>query len=406
MRVLYSFPHSLNKPGIALTARMQILGLAKLGVRIELFCTSVGDLQLPPEVAVHTTMTIGPLRIPHRVLGVQRAYSYHDAVVSRWLGRHRGAIDVVHAWPRGCLRTLTTAAHLDIPALRESPNPHTGSVIRQSALAVADAGVALPGSHSHSDNGAVLSRERAEYAAATAVLVPSDYAHREFVAEGFPNDRLLQHRYGCDLVRYPARMSARRDAARPFQAVFVGRGDATKGLHVALEAWRLAALPNAELLVAGSIQPEYGAELAALLALPSVRVLGFVTNVPALLQRADVLLLPSWTEGSALVTLEAAASGCVPLVSAAAGPLGVAGIDFLEHAVGSRSELADHLVLLAGDAVRLADLSARGTAQREFLSWDRAGQTLLRCYEAVTEKPAAPGNRSGASTRRHRPLSG
>lgn len=384
MRILYSFPHSLHKPGIALTARMQILGLARLGVHIDLFCTSVGDLELPDSVTVHTTLTFGPVRVPHRALGVQRAYNYHDAVVARWLLRHATEVDVVHAWPRGCLRTLTTAARIGIPALRESPNPHTASVIRQSALAVADAGVALPGTHSHADNITVLARERAEYAAASAVLVPSDYARREFVAEGFPEDRLLQHRYGCDLSRYPARPSAPRDPALPFQAVFIGRGDATKGLHVALQAWRLADLPNAELLVAGTIQPEYAAELNTLLALPSVRVLGFVTDVPALLQRADVLLLPTWTEGSALVILEASASGCVPLVSAAAGPLGAAGTDFLEHEVGSRSELADQLVALAGDRARLEHLSARGTARRDFLSWDRAGETLQRCYEAVT----------------------
>lgn len=378
MRVLYSFPHSLDRPGIALTARQQVLGLARLGVQVELFVTSIGALELPPGVTVHTTLSMGGLRLPHRAVGVQRAYDYHDAVVSGWLSRHGAGIDIVHAWPRGCLRTLTTARSLGIPGLRESPNPHTASVIRQSELAAADAGIGLPAAHSHASNRNVLAKEREEYAAARAVLVPSDYARDEFLAEGFPAQSLLQHRYGCDLERFPARTASREP--RPFRAVFVGRGDPTKGLHVALEAWRIANLSNAEFLIAGALQPDFAAALADLLALPTVSALGFVTDVSALLRSADVMLLPTWTEGSALVTLEAEASGCVPMISTAAGALGDDGVDFLAHPIGDRAALAAQLVRLAGDPEQLATLSARGTARREFLSWDRAGEVLLERY--------------------------
>lgn len=386
MRVLYSFPHSLDRAGIALTARQQVLGLAERGVQIVLFCTSVGRVVLPPSVEVHETLTVGPVRVPHRALGVQRAYSFHDALVAHWLRRNSARIDVVHAWPRACLRTFAAATTAGIATLRESPNPHTASVIRQSALAAADAGVPLPPQHSHAANRTVLARERQEYNAATAVLVPSTYARDEFLAEGFPLSRMLQHRYGCDLQRFSARGAGPHDPQRPFRAVFVGRGDPTKGLHVALEAWRLAGLDDAELVIAGAIQPDYGRSLTPLLAQPNVTVLGFVDDVPELLRSSDVLLLPTWTEGSALVILEAQASGCVPLVSTAAGALGTPGVDFLEHPVGSRRALADQLVTLATTPARLATLSARGTERRGFLSWDRAGEVLAHCYDAVLER--------------------
>ncbi|MDH6238273.1 glycosyltransferase family 4 protein [Cryobacterium sp. CG_9.6] len=386
MRVLYSFPHSLDRAGIALTARQQVLGLAQLGVQVVLFCTSVGTLVLPSSVEVHETMMVGTFRVPHRALGVQRAYTFHDIQVAGWLRKNTKRIDVVHAWPRACLHTFTTATKAGIATLRESPNPHTASVIRQSALAAADAGVPLPPQHSHAANLTVLARECAEYEAATAVLVPSDYARDEFIVEGFPSSRMLQHRYGCDLTRFAARTCDPSASPRPFRAVFVGRGDPTKGLHVALDSWRSAGLADAELLIAGSIQPDYGRSLSALLAQPNVTTLGFVDDIPALLRSADVLLLPTWTEGSALVTLEAQASGCVPLVSSASGALGTPGIDFLEHAVGSRQALAEHLVLLATTPALLKRLSARGSAQRQFLSWDRASESLARCYDEVVQR--------------------
>ncbi|GAB3041635.1 hypothetical protein GCM10027052_24290 [Parafrigoribacterium mesophilum] len=387
-RVLYSFPHPLDRPGIAQTALQQVLGLERLGLDITVICTSVGSATLPARLAVHQTMVVAGRRVPHRAIGVQRAYDYHDFRVARWLSRHPRQVDLLHAWPRGCLRSLGAARTAGIAAVRESPNPHTGSVMRASAAAAADAGVPLPPNHSHAANPAVLAKEEAEYSAATAVLVPSDYAQREFLAEGFPADRLLQHRYGCDLRRFPARTAVRQH--RPFRAVFLGRGDPTKGLHVALRAWALADLPEAEFLIAGEVLPDYARAISGQLALPGVRTVGFIDDVSRFLLEADVLILPSWTEGSALVTIEAQASGCVPLVSEASGALGHAGVDFLVHPVGAADVIAAQLRQLAGDPAGLAALSARATSRRDFLSWDAAAQSLLGCYRTAIAMVARP----------------
>lgn len=396
-RVLYSFPHTLGRAGIAETALQQVRGLARAGVPVTLFCTSAIGVDLPPEVEVHQTLVLAGRRIPHRAFGVQRAYDLHDRRVAAWLRRHPAEVDVVHAWPRGCLRTLLTAAELGIPALRESPNAHTASTVEASAAAAIDAGIPLPPDHSHAASPAVLAQEDREYRAATAVLVPSDYARREFERQGFPAERLLQHRYGCDLQRFPAR-GAR--PPHPFRAVFIGRGDPTKGLHIALEAWLRAAIPGGELLIAGRLQPDYEASLLPLLAQPGVRRLGFVDDVPALLGTADVLLLPSWTEGSALVILEAQASGCVPLVSTAGGALGVAGEDYLEHPVGDAGVLADQLRAVAADPVRLARLSAHLTAGRDALGWDAAASTLVACYRDAVLLSGGGPHRSATSQHR------
>lgn len=386
-RVLYSFPHALGRAGIAETALQQIRGLARAGVPVVLFCTSALGVEFPPGVELHQTLVLGGRRIPHRALGVQRAYDHHDRRVAAWLRRHPGEVDVVHAWPRGCLRTLRAADALGIAALRESPNAHTTSTVQASAAAAADAGVPLPADHSHAASPEVLAQEDREYRAATAVLVPSDYARREFLAQGFPAERLLQHRYGCDLDRFPARGAV---PPHPFRAVFIGRGDPTKGLHVALEAWVRAAVPDGELLIAGRIQPDYEASLLPLLAEPGVQRLGFVYDVPGLLASADALLLPSWTEGSALVILEAQASGCVPLVSEAGGALGIPGEDYLEHEVGDTAALADQLRDLAADPVRLARLSAHLTAGRDALGWDAAATVLIARYRDALALRAAP----------------
>lgn len=384
-RVLYSFPHAIDRPGIAHTALQQVRGLAARGVEVTLFCTSVGSAVLPPSVEIHQTMVVGRRRVPHRAVGVQRAYAWHDRWVSRWLSRNSDRVDVVHTWPRGCLATLSACWRLGVPGLRESPNPHTASVQRESANAADDAGIALPPGHSHAPDEVVLAREWSEYGAAWRILVPSEYAYGQFVEEGTDPVRLLRHRYGCDLDRFPARNLPRPDS-RPFTAVFLGRGDPTKGLHTALSAWQKAAIDGGVITVAGSIQPDYRRSLASRLDAPGVRSVGFVENPSALLREADVLLLPTWTEGSALVVFEAQASGCVPLVSVASGAFGQPGLDYLQHDVGDVATLTAQIIRLATSPEKLAALSARGTERRPELSWDAAATELAKCYAQAVEE--------------------
>lgn len=379
MQILYSFPHVLDRPGIAVTALNQVLGMSRLGAKVILFCASVGNAELPASVEVHETLTIAGHRVPHRALGVQRAYNLHDHFVARWLTSHPGRVDLVHAWPRGCVRTLRAARKAGTVALRESPNPHTASVMRASLDASENAGVSLPAAHSHASNDAVLKAELLEYAEAAFVLVPSDYAHQEFIVEGFPRRKLLQHRYGCDLSQFSERPAPPPTDA-PLRIAFVGRGDPTKGLHIALRAWEQASLPDASLIIAGRLEPRYAKSLERPLQLPGVNVAGFVSDIPSLLAQTDILILPTWTEGSALVTYEAQASGCVPLVSSASGAFGRPGTDFVEHHVGAVGELAGQLRSASEDRTWLQRISLQCTRNRGNFSWDEAAVSLQECY--------------------------
>ncbi|WP_457316964.1 glycosyltransferase family 4 protein [Sinomonas sp. RB5] len=241
----------------------------------------------------------------------------------------------------------------------------------------------------------MLSREQAEYDAADFVLVPSDYALSEFLRQGFPSGKLLRHRYGCDLDHFPARIAG-RPPGTPFRMCFVGRGDPTKGLHVALEAWHAANLSDARFMIAGKLEESYAESLRDRLADPRIAVRGFVDDVGALLSGSDVLLLPSSTEGSALVVYEAQATGCVPLVSAASGAFGEAGRHFLVHSVGDVERLASQMRTLAQHPDLLERLSGNCVADRDLFSWSAAGTALMDCYEkALAGAPRKAGVSEG-----------
>lgn len=378
LRVLYSFPHPLGDAGIGTTAINQVRGLVSDGHRVTVYTTSTSQ-SLPSDVRVVRTMTIAGHRVPHRAVGVERAYRYHDYFVARVIGRRAAAFDLVHVWPRGCTATLAAARRSHLPSFRESPSPHTASAFAEARRAAEAVGLTVPANHSHYDDPARLTVEEAEYAAADFVLAPSDYVVQTYLARGMSARQLLRHRYGFDPASFPA--PGPRDPERPFTALFLGRGEPNKGLHHALRAWVNAGLAGrGRFLIGGSIQQLYERVIADLLLEARVERMGFVHDKDRLLRESDILLLPTATEGSALVTYEAMASGVVPLVSDAAGAPIVNGVDGFVHRVDDVIALTDQIVRLEGDRGLLAQMRANALERRDELSWASAGVELARAY--------------------------
>ena len=315
VRVLYSFPHRIGAGRICYTAWQQVAGLHGAGAETLVHPASVQQ-RLPDDVPVTPTLARGPLRLPFRAIGQLRALIWHDRIVARRLPKLAGAIDVVHAWPLGALETLRTAARLGIPTVLERPNAHTRFAYEVVRAECERLGVELPPDHEHAYNETVLAREELEYAAADYLLCPSDFVVTTFVDEGFSPERLLRHFYGYDpQTFFPDPAPPPKDG---LTMLYVGVAAVRKGLHFALEAWlRSPASQNGTFLIAGEMLPAYGEVLGAALDHPSVHVLGHRTDIPELMRRSDILVLPSIEEGFGLVCTEAMGSGCVPLVSSA-----------------------------------------------------------------------------------------
>ena len=320
IRVLYSFPHRLGAARICHTAWQQVSGLLAAGASVLVFPGSLYR-DLPSGAIIKPTLARGKLRIPYRLLGTERACSLHDHIVSRRLESLADQIDIVHAWPLGSLRTLRTAARLGIPTVLERPNAHTRfayEVVRRECERI---GVALPPNHEHAYKPSVLEKEEAEYEAAFRLLCPSDFVAKTFVDQGFSPEKLVRDQYGYDeLVYHPGDQSDRAQVG--LRLLFVGGCAPRKGLHYALQAWlQSPASQKGKFLIAGAFVPGYAEKLADMLAHPSIEVLGHRSDIPELMRNSDLLVLPSIEEGSALVTSEARASGCVLLVSEAAGAI-------------------------------------------------------------------------------------
>jgi D-inositol-3-phosphate glycosyltransferase len=394
MRVLYSFPHTLGKPGISTTAFHQIEGLIEQGVSVDVVCTSLLR-ELPGARCVIETLRLGSRRVPHRALGVYRAYAYHDRRAARTLERLRREVDLVHSWPAGCLRTFAAARRGGVPGFREVPSAHTLTAYEDAAREAAAVGVELPAGHHHRYDARHLARELREFDAADFLLVPSAYVERTFVERGYAPERLIRHRYGFDPASFGGPGQVESTNGDGLTALFVGRGEPNKGLHHALRAWiDSGAAEHGRLLLCGDLLPSYRERLATLLAHPSVHELGFVADVGGVMRDADLLLLPSVTEGSALVTYEAQAAGCALLVSDAAGAPCAHLEEGLVHTPGDVATLTEHLRSVDRDRELLLRLRRRALANAAQLTWTAAGERLVDAYtEGLTRR--TPQRRAG-----------
>lgn len=384
MRVLYSFPHRLGAPGIGTTALQQVLGLIRRGHDVTVIATSV-DPRHRPQAPVICTMVVGGARVPHRVLGQDRTLAYHDRRVAAHL-RKSSEYDVVHCWPGAALRTSQVSRNLGVPCLREVPNTHTANAMAVVSRLCEQLGIDPPKGHSHTMNVRRLRHEEAEYSEASGLLTPSDQVRATFLERGYPPAKLLRHQYGFDPQVFSPRPG---DRSGPLRALFLGTVEPRKGLHVALEAWRRSrAYEHAEFVVCGAILDAYRPSLGDNLSLPNVQLKGFVKDTAAVLQSADILVLPSFEEGSALVTYEAQGCGVVPVVSDAAGAPCVDGVTGLIHRAGDVETLARQFAFLAEDPSRLTKLREAVLAGRRELTWDAAAARLEACYRAAMSATA------------------
>jgi glycosyltransferase involved in cell wall biosynthesis len=271
---------------------------------------------------------------------------------------------------------------LGIPIVREAPSPYTRSAVARAAQAWRDLGLAVPEGHFHNPPESSLVREDREFQAVDLVLVGSPEAAETFSQAAFPVN-LAVSRYGFD----PRANRPRTREGRPPTAVFIGRGEPTKGIHVLLRAWSRARRPHgARLLLRAEMAPGVRALLARELDDASVVEWPHVDDVTALLSSADLMVLPSFSEGSALVSYEALGAGVVPLVSRATGSPVAHEVDGLIHETGDESELTSHLDRMLNDPQDRDRLRVNGQSTSQNWTWAAAGSRLLDLYTSLIDK--------------------
>lgn len=221
---------------------------------------------------------------------------------------------------------------------------------------------------------------------ADLLISPSRFLIDQFEKWGIPRSRFRHLPNGMP----PSLFSARRmpiDTRRPFTFGFVGTLHPHKGVHVLIDAFLRAQLPEAVLRIWGSASAPQVQEYVASVRQKASGHRGITFEGPFppeqvadVLDQMDVLVMPSiWYENNPLIILEAFARG-VPVIAGNVG--GMAELvhhdrNGLQFRVGDPVDLADKMRMVI-DPERLERYRAGIQPPR---SMEETGAELVRIYE-------------------------
>jgi glycosyltransferase involved in cell wall biosynthesis len=289
-----------------------------------------------------------------------------DAAASKLLG----ACDLFNGWSSMSLLSIRAAHRRGIPAVLTVGSAHA---VTQNAL-VAEEQQRF-GPNASLAHPRLIERMVAEYAEADAIVAPSRWVVQSFLDHGVPASKLYRVPWGVIPIASPVDRTDR--VGRP-RILFVGGCSQRKGVPYLLDAFRrlrgeaelrLVGTPNAELFRrCGGLPPR--SEAAG-----SMGTAGVAAEYDA----ADMFVMASVEDGSALATIEAMAAGLPVIVSdQAGGDLVVDGVNGFVVPARDAGALAARMEQLIADPELRARMGAAAAASAVTRTWETYGDELYR----------------------------
>jgi glycosyltransferase involved in cell wall biosynthesis len=379
MRVTYAINARIAGGGIGNTAHNAIRAIHQKGWLRRLIVSSSKTLEFA-DTDTRSLHLVG--RAMKRIANydaTNRLNLWCDAAFDRWASWQIPESDVFHGWNNHALASLQTATRLGAKTIIE----RGGSHILQADELLRDEFKRW----GWPDQGVVrgtIERSLKEFDRTDYIMVPSQYNADSFSARGFPRSKILLLPLGVDTQRFRASNDQKPTSNVGFRAIFVGQVSLRKGVQYLLPAWRKAALPRAELIIAGAIKADAARIVEPYRADATIRWQGHVDNPVALYQSADVFVFPSLDEGSALVTYEAMACGLPSIITHNAGSLVRDGEDGFIVPLRDSDVIAEKLWWLYQHPDERAAMGRNARAAIEPMTWERYGERLLAYYEQIT----------------------
>ncbi|HLK88462.1 MAG TPA: glycosyltransferase family 4 protein [Polyangia bacterium] len=302
-------------------------------------------------------------------------FSTHDRAVS--MARWPGETTAVYAYEDGARRTFERARRRDLERIWDLPLPHYLTIEET----VRDESRRWPGaSPSSPDPEPAWKRatKDAELALATKVSVASAFTKRSL-------ERLdVRVPIAVGPYGFPIEGFAPKSAppSGPFKVLAVGTQDLRKGTPYLLEAWRRAALKDAELHIVGSLR---------LTKAFLDRYAGLFVHWPPVAKSelahhysgADLLAFPTLGDGFGLVIQEAMCAG-TPVVTTpcGGGPECITdGVDGWIVPPRDIDALVERLRAAAADRDGTGAIGRAARARAERSTWREAGTAILRALD-------------------------
>lgn len=222
------------------------------------------------------------------------------------------------------------------------------------------------------------------------IIIGSDYAAQTFVTRGYPFERVFILPYGVNLNQFRTqsniRINANDNLNHPFRILFAGQVIPRKGVHYLIQAFEDIKLPCSELILIGSVEPNYGTYITKnFLAKKNIKFMGPLPQGELFryYQNCDVFVMPTLSEGSAVVIYEAMAAGLPIITTPNAGAVVRNGKEGYIVPIRDIDALKEKLVYLYEHPVERQVMGKDAKERVKEFTWERYGERLLAIYDQI-----------------------
>lgn len=232
----------------------------------------------------------------------------------------------------------------------------------------------------------VYERELKSYSDADRIAVPSLFVKRTFLEKGFPEGKLIHVPFGTSLAEfYPV---PKED--KIFRVIHCGAISLRKGVQYLLQAFYELNLPNAELWLVGSLNPEINPFLEKY---QNNRIILKGKQPQSQLRwfysQCSVFCLASIEEGLAMVQPQAMACGLPIIHTTNTGGEDIVrpGVDGFCVPIRNVEALKEKILFFYENPDRQAEMAKNALEQaRKSLSWEDYGQQMISAYSKILQQ--------------------
>jgi glycosyltransferase involved in cell wall biosynthesis len=284
--------------------------------------------------------------------------------------------DVFVGWSGACFESFRRAKELGAVTIVERGSSHM--VYQTQVLTEEYERWGLKFSATHPG---VYEREIQSYQEADRIAIPSFYVKRSFLAQGIPERKLIHVPYGTSLKEfYPV---TKEDST--FRVIHCGGINLRKGIQYLLQAFFELKLPDAELWLVGTVDPEvlpflkkYESDKIILKGKQPQNQLRWFYS------QCSVFCLASIEEGLAMVQPQAMACGLPVIHTTNTG-----GEDIIRHSIDGFcvpirdvEALKEKIIFFYENPEKQKEMRKNALTRAESsLSWDDYGKNIIEAYE-------------------------
>ena len=215
---------------------------------------------------------------------------------------------------------------------------------------------------------AAVEDERARIEQCDFLFTPSPLVEASFREVGVPAEKMLSTSYGYEPAHF--RVPVHRPRRERPTFLFAAAGSVRKGLPDLLRTFH-AARTGARLIVVGDLDPTVASRCAAWLTSPDVELRPYTRDLGAVYAEADAFVLPSYEEGSPIVSYFGLAAGLPCLLTpAAAGWVVRHDVEGLIAEPGNDAQWIEHFRAIVDDAGLRARLGRAALERSREYTWD------------------------------------